>query len=212
MLFHTSQISLNLPFLAATENQAVNPFTASSKLVTDALEICGMSVDIIVSVLRRFKSQYTLKKASLILVHGAITAADAVVAMMRFHGVEETVFGDSNLRALNEALLELSYSWDIADKASAGLRGATSETALKPVRESSGSLSLRELASASSSDFEPYTPASFENVAGMNTTEGYSSEMILAGNCGMVDPYIWDSNLMGGECLSAEEFEYTDWP
>jgi hypothetical protein len=128
MLYHISQISLNLPFLLDPQplwegSQAPN----QPKLISDAVDICGASVDIVLSILRRFRSQYTLTKVSFNLVHGGITAADAILAMMDFCDGERRGSLVKDLHVLDDALLEMSYSWNIATTARTGLKNLLAE-------------------------------------------------------------------------------------
>lgn len=128
MLYHTSQISLNLPFLLDPQplwerSQAAN----QPKLISDAVDICGASVDIVLSILRRFRSQYTLTKVPFNLVHGCIIAADAILAMMEFCDGERRGSLVKDLCVMDDALLEMSYSWNIATTARTGLKNLLAE-------------------------------------------------------------------------------------
>ncbi|TAQ88845.1 hypothetical protein B7494_g2838 [Chlorociboria aeruginascens] len=74
------------------------------------------------SILRHYKYQYALKCAPLALTHGAILAAEAKIAITRFQNFSELPNKVPILKALDEALLDLSHSWKIAGDARCNLQ------------------------------------------------------------------------------------------
>jgi len=121
MLYHIALISLNLPLLGLQSRTNSRSLNAREKMITDALEICRSSLETIISMIQRFKTQYTLAKAPFVLVQGAIIAADTMVVIMRFWADERRDIDDASWYTLDEALLDLSYSWKIAGDAKSGL-------------------------------------------------------------------------------------------
>jgi len=120
MLYHTALISLNRPFLALSQDtRRLSP--ALAKVASDATSICEASTDIIISIIHRFKAQHGLRVAPFLFVHGTIVAVDATL------GIANSSFGstppteDSALSALDAALDDMSYTWEIAGKARRGL-------------------------------------------------------------------------------------------
>lgn len=144
MLYNSSQISLNLPFLDSQPLWERAHVNTRSKLVADAVDICEASIDTILSILRRFRSQYTLTKAPFGLVQGAIIAADAIFAMMHFCDGEKRDSLIQDLYVLDDALLEMSYSWNIAAIARSGLRNLLAETTSSKLAISDQSLVVDE--------------------------------------------------------------------
>jgi hypothetical protein len=119
MLYHTARISLNRPF--------VNP-NPESNSINQSLKICDVSADIIVSILRRFKAQHSLRNCPLVFVHGSIRAIDATLAMARYQGGGTPIVKDTNLPALDAALAELSHAWALAGQARKGLQDLLNKT------------------------------------------------------------------------------------
>ncbi|KIX10471.1 uncharacterized protein Z518_01554 [Rhinocladiella mackenziei CBS 650.93] len=117
MLYHTARISLNRPLICKNRLKASSE---TSKLTSDAFEICDTSVWTIVGILRRFSTQYTLKNAPLIFVHGAVTAIDVALAMGSCSQKDpegRPNMKDTILPAIDAALGELSHAWTIANDA-----------------------------------------------------------------------------------------------
>jgi hypothetical protein len=206
MLYHTAQISLNLPFLTSEHKTEVPSLTAPAKLVTDAIKICGTSVDLVLSILRRFKSQYTLKNAPLVLVQGAITAADASLAMMHFQLGDKPMVQDKYFRLLDEALLELSYSWAIAADAREGLqnllfeRQSTKEVVISNTAEVSEQYPSPILSGCGSGcgSHHTHAPSLVESGHGMDFPEPDLSNMFSFSAFDMANPYLWDPDLLTG--------------
>ncbi|KFY26563.1 hypothetical protein V493_04018 [Pseudogymnoascus sp. VKM F-4281 (FW-2241)] len=196
MLYHTSQISLNLPFLLDPQ-----PFWERSqastqpKLVSDAIDICGASVDIVISILRRFRSQYTLIKVPFNLVHGGITAADAILAMMDFCDGERRASLVKDLYNLDDALLEMSYSWNIATKARTGLKNLLAE-------KTSGQAAIACLSAPPKQPsfgletfaYQPFTPLSLDGEDGIQLSGLAFPEMFSAGVSDASSSDMWDLN------------------
>lgn len=118
MLYHTARISLNRPLISLRSNDNGQ----SSKLVSDAIELCDASVDTVVRILRRFGAQHTLKNAPFGFVHGAVVAIDVTLATMTSTSASKGVVKDTALPTLDAALAELSHAWKIARDARDGLQ------------------------------------------------------------------------------------------
>lgn len=197
MLYHISQISLNLPFLLDPQppwesSQAPN----LTKLVSDAVDICEASVDIVISILRRFRSQYTLTKVPLNLVHGGIIAADAILAMMGFCDGERRGSLVKDLYVLDDALLEMSYSWNIATTARTGLKNLLAEktsskatiTGLSVPPKQPETFDLEAFA------YQPFTPLSLGSEDGIQLSGLAFPEMFSAGVSDASSSEMWDLN------------------
>lgn len=76
--------------------------------------------------MERFKGQHTLGNAPVILVQGAIVAANAILITSRISGTSVSLIEDTPFSNLDEALNEMSVSWKLASDARAGLRKALS--------------------------------------------------------------------------------------
>jgi hypothetical protein len=81
-----------------------------------------MSADIIVSILRRFKAQHSLRNCPLLFVYASIRAIDATLLTARYQDGGTPVVTDTNLLALDAALAELSHAWALAGQARKGLQ------------------------------------------------------------------------------------------
>lgn len=198
MLYHISQISLNLPFLLDSQpswesSQASN----LPKLVSDAVDICGASVDIVISILRRFRSQYTLTKVPLNLVHGGIIAADAILAMMDFCDGERRGSLVKDLYVLDDALLEMSYSWNIATTVRTGLKNLLAE-------KTSSQATITGLSSAPPKQpttfdleafaYQPFTPLSLGSEDEIQFSGLAFPEIFSAGVSDASSSDMWDLN------------------
>ncbi|KFY29643.1 hypothetical protein V494_08580 [Pseudogymnoascus sp. VKM F-4513 (FW-928)] len=196
MLYHTSQISLNLPFL----RDAQPPWGKSQepgqpKLVSDAVDICGASVDIVLSILRRFRSQYTLTKAPLNLVHGGIIAADAILAVMDFCDGERRGSLVKDLYVLDDALLEMSYSWDIATTARTGLKNLLAEkTSTQPAIAGVSIPPKHPTFDLEAFAYQPFTPLSLDSEEGIQLSGLAFPEMFSAGVSDASSSDMWDLN------------------
>lgn len=117
ILYHTARISLNRPRIIHKDLKDWS--CQQSDLLPEAMKICDASIEIIVSVLRRFDAQHSLKNAPLSFVHGVIAAADATVALAstRRKDDEMRLLNGDSLGALAAALGELPYAWEIAAEA-----------------------------------------------------------------------------------------------
>src|SRR5882757_6083486 len=124
MLYHTARISLNRPLVSGNNQSALSSDT--SKVMSDAFEICDASVETIIGILRRFSTQHTLKNAPLGFVHGAVAAIDVTLAMSSRSYKDDRprpIVKDTVLPAIDAALAELSYAWSIANDARRCLQG-----------------------------------------------------------------------------------------
>lgn len=132
MLYHATRISLNRHFLQ-TNNQLTSSATmsAASTIASDSANICLVSADLIVSILHRYKTQYTLKNAPLVFVYGTIVAADVSLNTIQYRGDGTPVLENTNLPALDSALNELAYSWELAGNAKIGLQKIQDELHMK---------------------------------------------------------------------------------
>lgn len=112
MLYHTTRISLNRPFINPNTTQDFN----------QSFRICETSADIIVSILRRFKAQHSLLNCPLLFVYAAIKAVDITFTADQYQNIGTPVITDTNLLTLDSALNELSYAWTLAGQARKGLQ------------------------------------------------------------------------------------------
>lgn len=196
MLYHISQISLNLPFLLDPQplwgtSQASN----QPKLVSDAVDICGASVDIVLSILRRFRSQYTLTKVPFNLVHGGIIATDAILAMMDFCDGERRGSLVKDLYVLDDALLEMSYSWDIATTARTGLKNILAEKTSSQAVITGLSAPLKQpMFDLEAFTYQPFTPLSLDSEDGIQLPGLAFPEIFSAGVSDASSSDMWDLN------------------
>jgi hypothetical protein len=199
MLYHTSQISLNLPFLDSQPPWERSQVVSQPKLVADAVDICRASVDIVLSILRRFRSQYTLTKVPFGLVQGGITAADAILAMMDFCDGEKRDCLVKDLYVLDDALLEMSYSWNVATTARTGLINLLAEKISGEA--ASAGLSLPPKQPPFDLDalaYHPFAPLSLESEDGIQLSRLGFPEMFSAGASDASSSDLWDLNFPGG--------------
>lgn len=134
MLYHTARISLNRPFMSPTPESNVSK---------ESLKICDISADIIVSIVRRFKAQHSLRNCPLVFVHGSIKAVDAILAAALHQDCNTPITKDTSLLALDAALAEMSNAWILAGQARKGLQDLlNTKYAHKQEEESTSSPSL----------------------------------------------------------------------
>jgi len=162
MLYHITRISLNRPFLT-TSSESIQ-----SELFEGSQKICDTSVDTIVSILHRFKSQHSLKNAPLVFVHGTIRAVDAMMAITRHQSGDIPLIQDTYLQALDAALVEMSHAWTLAGNARQGLQNLLKDIEIKkqhaPSIASSGADSDFEIDSAfTPNEIHQHTIETFEN-------------------------------------------------
>lgn len=116
MLYHTSRISLNWPFLIRSHN----PSNSDSH---QCLDICISSIETITNILKRCKPQHLLKTSPLTFVHGAIMAAEVSAHLLHSNLVlDSSATIEEATSVLDAALEDLSYSWEIARTARNGLQ------------------------------------------------------------------------------------------
>ena len=189
MLYHVTHMSLNLPFLSYNPNISIYTSIQTPKSIIDALEACNASIDNILSIIRRFKSQYTLRVAPLVFVHGAVLALDAALAILRYEPLGIVTQGDSQC-ALDSALQEMSDTWPLASQARFGFRNATmKENMTRPVTPLNPSAKPNKAPSSASSTFEPLFDTD-QNI--LNSCHAFSIpefDPLL--------PYSWDSSSFG---------------
>ena len=178
-------MSLNLPFLSSNPNLSVYTSIQTSKSIIDALEACNASIDNILSIIRRFKSQYTLRVAPLVFVHGAVLALDAALAILRYEPLGIVTQGD-NQRALDSALQEMSDTWALASHARFGFRNAImKENMTRPVTPLITSAKPNKAPSSASSTFAPFFDTE-QNI--LNSCYAFSIPEFDP-----LFPYSWDS-------------------
>jgi hypothetical protein len=195
MLYHTSQISLNLPFLDSQPPWERSQALSQPKLVTDAFDICGSSVDRILSILRRFRSQYTLTKVPFGLVQGGITAADAILAMMDYCDGEKRESLVKDLYVLDDALLEMSYSWNIAATTRTGLRNLLAEKTSSDAASAVFSLPPKQpQLDLDALTYHPFAPLSLGSDDGIQLPEFNFPGMFSAGVSDVSSSDLWDLN------------------
>lgn len=108
MLYHVCQLSVNLPLLDKSRH-------STSGLTISAQEICDSSVDIILSIFRRYKNQHPLELVSLIFVQGAVLAAETILTRHAVLNIgQRSLSQNPNLRALDEVFGDMSSTWEIA--------------------------------------------------------------------------------------------------
>lgn len=201
MLYNTTHISLNLPFLTSEKRETLP--TPPPKLTADAIHICKISIDTIISILRRFKSQHSLKNAPLEFVHGAVTAVEAAIAVAAFDSSADPLAQNTNLRVLDDALLELSYSWKLAGDARAGLQQVFAERGVSEWSAmSSPSLAYMEQESPVSSgpgSLYDYATSSVANGSVLEASEPNVSSVFSFEPIDAANPYAWDQNLLAAD-------------
>ncbi|XXG95528.1 hypothetical protein Hte_001792 [Hypoxylon texense] len=117
-LYHSTRICLNLPFITTIEPHTLHQEqTAISNSISECIKICKSSAEEIAGILERFKSQHTLGNAPVILVQGAIVAANAILITSRISGTSVSLMEDTPFPNLDEALNEMSVSWSLASDA-----------------------------------------------------------------------------------------------
>ncbi|RFU34241.1 hypothetical protein B7463_g2082, partial [Scytalidium lignicola] len=126
MLYHTARISLNRPFLSTASDTGLSPASVSSDNSSQSATVCDTSVDVIVSIIQRFKNQHSLKNAPLSFVHGAISAVNIILTTSHYQQGILSTTEDTNLRTLVAALAEMSYSWSLAETARNGIQNLLS--------------------------------------------------------------------------------------
>ncbi|CAK7234996.1 hypothetical protein SBRCBS47491_009140 [Sporothrix bragantina] len=108
---------------------AGTPDTNTRSALKEALDVCTVSVEAMVSVLQRFRSQHTLGNAPILFVHGAIVASNAVFITSRLastNGTAGPALKDTHFPALDQALAEMAVSWELAGQARTKFRTALS--------------------------------------------------------------------------------------
>lgn len=126
MVYHLSHLSLNLPLLDGN-----NLNKSTSALAITAREICDFSLDVILSIFRRYKYQYSFESVSLIFVQGAILAAETILVMYGTHADRKPLSQSVNLRFLEEVLKDMESMWGIAGSARNELQRRTQGDANK---------------------------------------------------------------------------------
>lgn len=121
MLYQISRLSLNQSFLESGQQSLQN------SAILRCHAICDSSVDVIISIIRRFKSQHNLRTAPLIFVHGCIRAVDTVLALAHLQERDKEAHSDTRLQFLDRTLEELSSAWELATQAREGLKIAISK-------------------------------------------------------------------------------------
>ncbi|KAL3428519.1 transcription factor [Phlyctema vagabunda] len=116
MLYHTTRISLNRSFLRSKK---------ASAWVEASQNLCSASVELVVSILQRYRAQHSLRRAPLIFVHGTIIAADV---LLRTSPSGLPVLDRGCLSVLEDALAQLAYSWDLARLAHEGMAKLSRQT------------------------------------------------------------------------------------
>lgn len=95
--------------------------------MSESLDTCTASVESMVSVLQRFRSQHSLGNVPVIFVHGAIVATNAVLIIAQRRSVAGQVpltLKDSCFPILDAALSEMTVSWELAGQARLRFRSA----------------------------------------------------------------------------------------
>lgn len=166
MLYHTTIITLNKSFITRYK---CNGSSSQPPLhsISEAFKLCDASIEMVASILRRFGAHYTYQNAPLLLVHGAIVAADATLAMSSW---PVTMFSnkDRMLPIFETALAELSSAWSIAGVAHDRLRTMMSQDWESPQDYDSltkfGSVSSESAWTTSTSVSDDTVPSEFSMV------------------------------------------------
>ncbi|RDW84286.1 hypothetical protein BP6252_01876 [Coleophoma cylindrospora] len=110
MLYHSTIISLNRPFL--------KPLTNSARLESpsESQTTCDAAVESIIEILQRFRTDYTLRNSPFVFVQGTILALNARLITTRNQHAWP-VMTDSGLSFLDLALEDLSHVWELAGEA-----------------------------------------------------------------------------------------------
>lgn len=121
MLYHVARISLNRPFLRYIPDQVLSPAPTALDNALHCEAICNTSVDMIGSIIQRFKNQHGLQNAPLCFVHGAISAVDVILTASQRHQGTLSASEETNLSMFDIALGEMSSSWPLAESAHHGI-------------------------------------------------------------------------------------------
>lgn len=121
MMYHTARLSLSRPLIKMVSPTCRASYNASG-IALNASDSCEASVETILCIIGRFNAQHSLRAASLSFIHGAVAAADALLALAECRsGLWHTHFP-----ALHDALGDMSQTWEIAADAGRGLEQANS--------------------------------------------------------------------------------------
>lgn len=115
-MYHTARLSLGRPLIKMLSPTRWAPSHASV-LALNASDSCEASVETISSIVRRFRAQHSLRAASLSFIHGAVAAADAVLALAE----RRPDLWHTHFTVLHDALGEMSQTWEVAADAGRGL-------------------------------------------------------------------------------------------
>src|SRR6187402_2555155 len=121
MLYHTTRLALNGQFIQPSIFRDSTYPTTPEAPTSHSADICLVSIDLIISILQRYKAQYTLRTCPLVFVHGAIIAADVSLSTSQSPD-RLSISENTNLPLLEAALEDLSYSWPLAGEAKMGLQ------------------------------------------------------------------------------------------
>ena len=195
MLYHSCQISLGLPWLIP-KYITLNSLSMNT---TSALSLCTSSIDTIISILRRCKTQHPLKCAPFVFIHGTILAAEALITTSNFQCPERPLLEDAQLRVLDGALLEMASAWKVAERAREGLHNLVS----LQTTESPSSTIPSDLHSsptgAGNLGQDMYKPTSVESGFDWQALTMNTSHTFEFGPIGMADPYLWNPNLLNAD-------------
>ncbi|KAF4839427.1 putative transcriptional regulatory protein [Colletotrichum siamense] len=119
-LYHSTRISLNLPFIASigsmpslSEDKPEN----EKNPLAQSFRVCRAGAEGIVDVLQRFKSEHTLGNAPLLFVGGCILAMNAILVTCRHMSNPSSLANDTLLPILDDALQDMAHSWSLAGEA-----------------------------------------------------------------------------------------------
>ncbi|KAK2774479.1 transcription factor [Colletotrichum kahawae] len=119
-LYHSTRISLNLPFIASighmpslSEDKPEN----EKNPLAQSFRVCRAGAEGIVDVLQRFKSEHTLGNAPLLFVGGCILAMNAILVTCRHMSNPSSLANDTLLPILDNALQDMAHSWSLAGEA-----------------------------------------------------------------------------------------------
>ncbi|KAK1848628.1 transcription factor [Colletotrichum chrysophilum] len=119
-LYHSTRISLNLPFIASighTPSLSEDKPENEKNPLAQSFRVCRAGAEGIVDVLQRFKSEHTLGNAPLLFVGGCILAMNAILVTCRHMSNPSSLANDTLLPILDDALQDMAHSWSLAGEA-----------------------------------------------------------------------------------------------
>ncbi|KAF6818769.1 transcription factor [Colletotrichum sojae] len=193
VLYHSTRICLNLPFLASVgPNPSISDETSNNPLAV-SYRICKTAAESLSDVIQRFRGQHTLGNAPILFVGGSVIAMNAIMVTLRHQGGGSgpaPSVKDTLLPFLYEALGELAPSWSLAGEARLRFRSA---------------LNKQQHADGAAEDWQDGAPAPVPETPGDPSVAGPSSVDMTprhGASFGNLSPeqYVWEPmNVLGGD-------------